>query len=121
MRAQLAVEVYVEFTLNKIQFELLTAAIKNSEKSHEATIGHFWYGNMNMFNHSDAPYDCWLSCTTRQLDTVILGSIEMLKSYCADGEQKKIYREMWDKFFALLKTAIEKRNSLQALETEIEL
>jgi hypothetical protein len=121
MRAQLVVEVYVEFTLNKIQFDLLTEAIKNGEKSHEATIGHFWYGNMNMFNYSDAPYDCFLSCTTRQLDTVILKSIEMLKSYCADEEQKKIYREIWDKLFTLLKMAIEKRNELSSQQTEFEL
>lgn len=114
MKAQLHIDVYVEFILNKEQFRLLTEAIQNGEKSHEATIGHFWYGNMNLFNYSDTPYDCWLSCTTRQLDTVILHSIEMLKSYCADQGQKKIYREMWDFFFQLLKTAGEKRNVLNS-------
>lgn len=120
MKAQFNVRIEVEFTLTKEQFKLLTEAIQNGEKRHEATIGNFWFGNMNRFNYSDDPESCFLSCTTRQLDTVILKSIEMHKSYHPDEEIRLVYVKMWDDFYRLLKTAIEKRNSLQEVETEFE-
>lgn len=118
MKAQFDIGVKVEFTLTEEQFQLLTNAIENGEKSHEATVGNFWYNNMNMFKYSEDPENCFLSCTTRQLDTVILKSIEMHKSYCPDQEHRLVYVKMWDDFYRLLKLAIEKRNQLSDIEKE---
>ena len=103
----------INFTLSDDEFKLLTDSIQEGEKSHEATVGQFWYGNMNRRQFcSNKKEECFLSATTRQMDVVILKSLEKFVTFSNVGPYWKLGAELYEKLYKVLKNAIDLANGL---------
>lgn len=108
-----SIEIY--FSLTEKEFLLLTEAIKKSnEYSYHCDIGGFWYGNMNARNWNEDREDYKHTATTRQLDTVILKSLERYASFHKDSEENKLGMALYQNLFTVLKCAIQERGNINA-------
>ncbi len=114
MKYQLVYSIEINFTLTDDEFKLLTDAIQSGEKAYEATRGQFWYGNMNrrLLTPDGAKEDCFYSATTRQMDVVILKSLEKYASFPGQGDHWMLGKALFCKLYNVLKDAIEISSTL---------
>ena len=100
MEVEYQYNISLYISLTDEQFELVNTAINEcSETKYAATYGNFWYGNLNSrkfcTEKGDTPPK--INCTYRQLDAVILKSLERM-SYAGNE-----YQELYYKLFKVLK------------------
>lgn len=118
MEYQLNFNVEINFTLTDDEFRLLTDAIQSGEKSYEATIGQFWFGNMNrrLLTPAGEKENIFYSSTTRQMDVVILKSLEkyVTSNMPVANEHWKLGQALYEKLYKVLKDAVDFSNSLNA-------
>ena len=110
MKTSLIYDVLIDIVFTDEEFQLLDSAIRNdSQLSGWAQLGQFWYGVA-----TGRPYyvneDQICTFTTRQVDTVLIKSIEMLAKYPNDDIVK--YAKLYRKLMGVLKSAIDRRTKL---------
>ncbi|WP_316778295.1 hypothetical protein [Pedobacter antarcticus] len=116
MEYQLSFNIEINFTLSDEEFKIVTDAIQSGEKSYEATIGQFWYGNINrrLLTPDGSKEAVFYSATTRQMDTVILKSLEKFVSFRGKQEYWKLGAEVYMKLYKVLKSAVDFSSCLNA-------
>lgn len=116
MEYQLGFSIEINFTLTDEEFKLVTDAIQSGEKSYEATVGQFWYGNMNrrLLTPDGEKEKVFYSATTRQIDIVILKSLEKFVTFPGKGDHWKLGRDLYEKLYKVLKNAVDFSNSLNS-------
>jgi len=114
MEYQLIHSIEILFTLTNEEFKLLTDAIQSGDKSYEATIGQFWYGNMNrrLLTPDGSKEAVFYTATTRQMDVVILKSLEKYANSNMPGGHWKLGKLLFERLYIVLGLAIEKCSSL---------
>lgn len=116
MEYQLGFKIEINFTLTDDEFKLLTDAIQSGEKSYEATIGQFWYGNMNrrLLTPDGEKENVFYSSTTRQMDVVLLKSLEKYVTYHGEGDHWVLGAALYEKLYKVLKNAVDLANGLNS-------
>jgi hypothetical protein len=114
MEYQLGFNIEISFTLTDEEFKIVTDSIQEGEKSYEATIGQFWYGNMNrrLLTPDGEKENIFYSASTRQMDTIILKSLEKFVTFRSNQDRWKIGAELYHKLYKILKNAVDFSNCL---------
>lgn len=122
MEYNLSYQITINFKLTDAEFELLTEAMKNHSDCKGATMkGEFWYGNMNRYRwkkdeKATDPWD-YYSCTTRQMDTKVIKSLEPFVNYhMGDKDKQALGRTLYYKLMNLLRDVIAHSNELHSVQ-----
>ncbi len=121
MKATLHYDVLVDLVFISEEFRLLDIAIRASgEYAYHAELGQFWYGACNhqrFWDESEDEDPCIHTFTRRQVDTVLIKSIEMLAHY--DNPSREAYYKLYEELMNVLREAINRCAELNGLKQRV--
>lgn len=122
MNYQFSYNIEVNFNLTQEEFDLVTLAIQNGERKVEGTQGHFWAGNVNRYNwyledlkNKVKDINIFpLVATFRQIDTVIMKSLEKYINY--PNKNQELAKQLFNNMMELLKNINKKHQEIHCKE-----